>query len=102
MQAATTASQLLLFSIKHTVSGLARDRGAGREGVCVCVCVRLHRRKNVALWRAVKGAVNLREERQAAGQSTQTHTSRPTQTVPETDSTRDTRGTHHEGWEIFR
>lgn len=33
----TAASQLLLFSIKHTVSGLAEPQ---EQGVCVDVCVR--------------------------------------------------------------
>lgn len=56
MEGETTASQLLLFSIKHTVSGLAWPQ---EQGVCVRVCAD---RKNVALWRAVKGAVNLEEE----------------------------------------
>lgn len=64
----TTASQLLLFSIKHTVSGLARPQ---EQGVCVCICVCVQDHKNVALWRAVKGAVNLEEE--GAG-SRPTHT----------------------------
>lgn len=61
MDRSTAASQLLLFSIKHTVSGLARPQEP-RACVCVsgCVCAQDH--KNLALWRAVKGAVNLQEE----------------------------------------
>lgn len=35
MEGETTASQLLLFSIKHTVSGLAWPQ---EQGVCVQVC----------------------------------------------------------------
>ena len=57
----TTASQLLLFSIKHTVRGLARPQEPC-VCVCVCVCVRIcacARPQERGPRRAVKGAVNL-------------------------------------------
>lgn len=69
-----SASQLPLLSIKHTVSGLAWPQ---EQGVCSSACVlRAYDHKNVALWKPVKGAVNLEEE--AAGQHTQKRIGTPT------------------------
>lgn len=65
MERNTTACQLLLFSIKHTVSGLEQPQGQG-----VCECVTPQERGPVE---SIKGAVNLQKEG-AGGRPTHTNT----------------------------
>lgn len=91
MQSKTTASQLLLFRIKHTVSGLAWPQEQG-----VCVCVSLYDHKNVALWRAVKGAVNLGGGKGRQQAKTHKHTPPALLKVSRRQiAPQDTHGTHH-------